>query len=70
MTTIHAENIARACALYNAYTAPWEPRTDKERARNRKAARNVRAWLHLKARHGRVTGDFWESESGRMISNH
>jgi hypothetical protein len=65
-----AAQVSRACALYNIYTSPSALRTGKESVRNRKAARNVRAWLHLKARIGRVTGDYWESESGRMISNH
>jgi hypothetical protein len=62
--------VSRACALYNIYTSPSALRTGKESARNRKAACNVRAWLHMKARIGRVAGDYWESESGRMISNH
>jgi hypothetical protein len=76
MTTMNPEQytkamqVSRACALYNIYTSPSALRTGKESVRNRKAARNVRAWLHMKACIGRVTGDYWESESGRMISNH
>ena len=65
-----AMQVSRACALYNIYTSPSALRTGKESVRNRKAARNVRAWLHTKACIGRVTGDYWESESGRMIPNH
>jgi hypothetical protein len=64
-----AMQVSRACALYNLYTSPSALRTGKESVRNRKAARNVRLWLHIKANIGRVTGDYWESESGRMISN-